>query len=82
MNVAVVLPAPTVTDAGVVNSAELSDSVTVAPPDLETVTVQVELAPEPRVLGLHVRPLTVTGAMSEIVAVWALPFSVAVTVAV
>ena len=82
MNVAVVLPAPTATEAGVVNSAALSDSVTVAPPVFERVTVHVELAPEPRVLGLHVSPLTVTGAMSEIVAVWALPFSVAVTVAV
>ena len=82
MNVAIVLPAPTVTDAGVVNSAELSDSVTVAPLVFETVTVQVEFAPEPRLFGLHVSPLTVTGAMSEIVAVWVLPFNVAVMVAV
>ena len=53
MNVAVVLPAPTVTDAGTVNAAALSDSVTVAPPVFDTVTVHVELAPDPRLAGLH-----------------------------
>ena len=76
------LPAPTVTDSGVVNSAESSDSVTVAPPVLETVTVQVVLALEPRVAGLHVNPLTVIAVTSEMVAGWVLPFSVAVMVAV
>ena len=52
-NVAVVLPAPTVTDAGTVNAAALSDNVTVAPPVFDTVTVHVELAPDPRLAGLH-----------------------------
>jgi hypothetical protein len=82
VNVAVVLPAPTVTEAGTVSAAALLDSVTVAPPVFDTVTVHVELTPEPKVVGLHVRPLSTTGASSEIEAVCVLPFSVAVTVAV
>ena len=81
MNVAVVLPAPTVTEVGTLNAPELLDSVTVAPPIFETVRVQVELALEPRVAGLHVNPLTVIAVTSEMVAAWVLPFSVAVTVA-
>ena len=82
VNVAVVLPDPTVTDAGTVNEAALLDSVTVAPPVFDTVTVHVELAPEPRLAGVHVRPLNVVGAASAIVAVWLAPFNVAVRVAV
>jgi hypothetical protein len=44
--------------------------------------VQVELAPDPRLVGLHVNPISVTGGASEMVAVAVLPFRVAVTVAV
>ena len=82
VKVAVVLLAPTVTDAGTVNVAVLLDNATVAPPVCVTVTVQVALPPDPRLAGLHVTPLSSTGATSEIVAVCVLPFSVAVMVAV
>ena len=73
--------APTVTEAGAVKSPALLNSPTVAPPAFDTVTVHVELVPDPRLVGLHVNPLTVTAATSEMVAV-ALPFNVAVMVAV
>ena len=82
VNVAVVLPAPTVTDAGTVNAAALLDSVTVAPPVFDTVTVQVELPPDPRLAGAHVSALTTVAVASVMVAVAVLPFSVAVMVAV
>jgi hypothetical protein len=54
----------------------------VAPPVFDTVTVHVELAPEPRLVGLQLNPLNTTGATSEIVVVCVLPFNVAVIVAV
>jgi len=82
VNVAVVLEDPTVIEAGVVSVAELLDSVTVAPPVFDTVTVHVELAPEARLVGLQVRLLSFTGALSEMVAVCVLPFRVPVIVAV
>jgi hypothetical protein len=82
VKVAVVLPDATVTEAGTVNAAALLDSVTVAPPVCVTVTVQVALPPDPRLAGLHVRPLSNTGATSAIIAVCVPPFSVAVMVAV
>ena len=82
VNVAVALPDATVTEAGTVSPAALLDSATVAPPVFDTVTVQVALAPEPRLAGLHDSPLRTTGATSAIVAVSVLPFSVAVSVAV
>ncbi len=82
VNVAVVLLEETVTEAGVVNMAESSESATVAPPAFETVAVQVEVPPDPRLPGLHARPVKVMGATSEMAAVAVLPFSVAVTVAV
>ena len=82
VKVAVVVLDPTVTEAGTVNAAALLDSVTVAPPVCDTVAVQVELPPDPRIAGLHVTPLSNTGATSVIVAVCVLPFSVAVMVAV
>jgi hypothetical protein len=82
LNVAVVLLDPTVTEAGTVNAAALSDRVTVAPPVFDTVTVQVELAPDPKLAGLQVSPLSTTGATNEIAAVRLLAFNVAVTVAV
>ena len=81
-NVAVVLDAPTVTEAGTVNAAALLDRFTVAPPVFDTVTVHVALPPEPRLLGLHVSPLTTTAVARVIVAVRVLVPSVAVTVAV
>ena len=81
-NVAVVLPDPTVTDAGTVNAAALLDRLTVAPPVFDTVTVHVELPPDPRLLGVHVSPLTTTAVASEMVVVRVLVPSVAVTVAV
>ena len=82
VNVAVVLPDPTVTDAGTVNEAALLDSVTTAPPVFETVTVHVELPPDPRLAGAHVKPPSVTGVVSEIAVACVLPFSVAVRIAV
>ncbi len=82
VNVAVVLLAPTATVAGTLSAAVLLDSDTVAPPVFETVTVQVELAPDPKLVGLHVNPVTVAGVASEIVAVCVLLLSVAVMVAV
>ena len=81
VNVAVVLPDPTVTDACTVNEAALLDSVTTAPPVFDTVTVHVELPPDPKLVGLHVSPLTTIDVASEIEVVCALPFSVAVMVA-
>ena len=82
VNVTVVPAAATVTDAGTVNAAALLDRLTVAPPVLDTVTVQVELPPDPRLVGLHVSPLTTVAVASEIVAVCVLAPKVAVTVAV
>jgi hypothetical protein len=77
-----VLPSPTVTEAGTVNATALLDSVTVAPPVCVTVTVHVALPPDPKLAGLHVRPLSTIGAPSAIVAVCVLPFSAAVMVAI
>jgi hypothetical protein len=82
VNVAVVLLAPTATVAGTLNPAALLDSATVAPPAADTVAVQAELAPDPRLVGLQVNPISVTGASSETVAVCVVPFRVAVMVAV
>ena len=82
MNVAVVLPDPTVTDPGTVSAAALLDSVTVAPPVFDTVTVHVALAPDPRLDGAHVNPLTTVAVASAMGAVAVPPFNVAVTVAV
>ena len=82
VNVAVVLPIPTVTDVGTVSAAALSERVTVAPPVFDTVTVQVELPPDPRLAGAHVSELTTVAVASVIVAVAVLPFSAAVMVAV
>jgi len=79
---AVMLPDPTVAVPGTVSTAALLDSVTVAPLGLDTVTMHVELPPDPRVAGLHVRPLRTVAVASVIVAVCVLPFSVAVMVAV
>ena len=82
VNVAVVLPDPTVTEAGTVSAPALLDSVTVVPPVFDTVTVHVELPPDPRLAGVHVSPLTAGAVASAIVAVAIPPFNVAVRVAV
>ena len=82
VNVAVVLLVPTATVDGTLNPATLLDNATVAPPAADTVAVQVEVAPDPRLVGLHVNPISVTGGVKEMVAVSVLPFRVAVMVAV
>ena len=82
VKVAVVLPDVTVTEAGTVNAAALSDNVTVAPPVFDTDTVQVELPPDTRLAGLQVSPLSTVAVASAMVVVRVLPFSVAVMVAV
>ena len=81
VKVPAVLPAPTVTDPGTVNSAELLDSATVPPAGLDSVTVQIVVPPDANPVGLQTNPLGTTGASSEMVAVSWLPFSVAVTAA-
>ena len=83
LNVADVAPAATATDAGVVSSELLSDSVTVvlAVAALLNVTVQVLAALEPRVVGVHASEESVTAAARLIVAVFDTPLSVAVTTA-
>ena len=82
VNVAVAVPGATVTEAGTVRPAALLATATDAPLVFDTVTVQVALAPEPRLVGLHDIPLRTTGATSAIVAVSVLPFNAAVSVAV
>ena len=83
LNVADVAPAATATDAGVVSSELLSDSVTVvlAVAALLNVTVQVLAALEPRVVGVHASEESVTAAARLMVAVFETPLSVAVTTA-
>ena len=53
VNVAVVAPDATVTEAGTVSAAALLDSDTVPPPVLLIVTVHVDVPPEFRLVGLH-----------------------------
>jgi hypothetical protein len=81
-NAAVVLPGPTATEAGTVKAAVLLDSVTVAKPAFDTVTVHVAIPPDPRLVGLHVNPLTTAAAARVIDAVAVPPFNLAVRVAV
>ncbi len=82
VNVAVVLSGATVTVAGRLKLPALLDSPSVAPPVFDTVTVQVELAFGPRLVGAQLIAVTVTGATREIVPVCVLPLSVALMVAV
>ena len=82
VNVAVVFPELTATVDDTLNPATLLDRATVAPPTLDTVAVQVEVAPDPRLVGVQANPISVTGGVKETVAVAVLPFRVAVTVAV
>lgn len=84
MNAAVVEPASTVTEAGVVRSALLLDSATRTPPAgaaLESVTPHVVPAPDPKLVGLQANPETSTGATRFTVVLWDWPFNVAMTVA-
>ena len=83
VKVAVVAPAATATDAGTVSRALLSDTVTVvaAVGALESVTLQVLLADEFRLVGEQASDVSVTGATRPMVAVLDTPLSVAVTVA-
>ena len=63
VKLAVVAPAATVTDAGTVSAALLSETVTLEPPAgaaAERLTVQFDLAPEARAAGVHCREETET----------------------
>ena len=69
-------PAPTCADAGTAKAAALLESVTEMPPDpaaCDSVTVQDDVPPAFRVVGLHETTLTVVGAIREIEAVCELP---------
>ena len=81
----VVAPAPTVTEAGTPSAALLEDSPTEAPPVNAAevnVTVQVDVAPDATEFGAHDTPETAGAGGVTVTVVVALPFSVAVTVAV
>ncbi len=82
VNVAVVFPLPTTTVAGTLKVPMLLDSPTAAPPAVDTVTAQVELAFGPRLVGAQLSAVTVAGTTNEIAAVLVLPFNVAMMVAV
>ncbi len=84
LNVAVVAAATTVTEAGTVRAVLLLLRVTLAPPAgaaCVRVTVQVLEAFCPKLVGLHARDETDTGATRLIVVFAELPLYVAVTVA-
>ena len=84
LKVAAVAPAATLTEAGVVSAVMLSETATLAPPvgaALVNVTVQVLEALGPRLLGVHAREDTRTGATRLTLALAELPFWVAVMVA-
>ena len=59
VKLAVVAPAATVTDAGTVSEALLTESATVPPVVCDTVTVQVEVPPDCTVDGVHCSDETV-----------------------
>jgi hypothetical protein len=85
VKLAELLPDATVTDAGTVRVPRLLDRPTRAPPapaGLVRVMVQVELAPVPKVAGLHESAETSMVEANEMEAVWELPLREAVTVAV
>jgi hypothetical protein len=70
VKVPVVAPAATVAEAGVVNAVLLSERVTVVPPlgaAPDNVAVQVELAPEATLAGLHCTEEMVGGAATAVV---------------
>jgi hypothetical protein len=65
VNCAVAEPEATVTAAGTVRAARLLESDTGTPPEpaaFDRVTVQVELAPDKRLLGKHDIAFTTVGA--------------------
>ena len=83
--VAEMAPAATVTEAGTVSEALLSERATVLPPVGTAwfrVTVQVVDVPEFTLVGLQARAVTSMGATRVKLAVWEALFSVAVMVAV
>ena len=72
VKVAVLDPAETFTEAGMLRAVLLVESETAVPPDGAAwlrVTVQAEEPPETKVVGLQAREDTTTGASSEIEAV-------------
>jgi hypothetical protein len=82
VNVADVEPDATVTEAGVVSPLLLSESETEEPPAgaaALSVTVQVLVAPEARLVGLQASEERTTGASKSSVALRETPFSVVVT---
>jgi hypothetical protein len=84
LKLAVVAPAATVTDEGVVSKVLLLERVTPEPPVAAawaSVTLQVATALCPRLVGLQTTAETRTGAMRLMVAVFELLARVAVTVA-
>jgi hypothetical protein len=85
VNVAVVAAAATVTEAGVVRTALLSEIVTAVPPvgaAFDSVTVQVLVPFEFKLVGVQVSEETVIAVTRLTDAVRDPPLSVAVTVAV
>ena len=85
LNVAVLAPAATLTDAGTVSEALLLESAMLEPPVgavWVSVTVHVPTALCPRLVGLQATPETSTGASRPIVAVCEPLPRLAVTVAV
>jgi hypothetical protein len=86
LNVPVVIPAATVTDAGADNTGEaLFVNATTAPPvsaPSDRVTVHVLLAFDDNTVALQFKPVAAGSGWSDTVAVAVEPFSVAVNVAV
>jgi hypothetical protein len=81
VNVAVVAPEGTATEAGTVTDAPLLESATVPPVVLETVTVQVVDAPLLNVAAAQPMPLTVNAVVNAIEADCEDPFNAPVIVA-
>jgi len=86
VKLAVVEPLETVTDPGTLSVAALLVSVTAAPPApaaFDSVTTQVDVPPEPRLVGAHVSDVKAGSVVtSDNDCVWELPFNEAVTIAV
>lgn len=76
VKLALMLPAPTVTDEGTVSAAALLDSVTASPPEpagLDNVTVHVEVPPVLRTAGVQASELKETNGDRAMAAVCELP---------
>jgi hypothetical protein len=85
VNVAVVLPDPTVTEAGTVSDAALLDTATFAPLAFDKITVQVDDPPELSDAGAQLIAVGVGGTVAATNAIEApneLPPEVAFTTAV